>query len=215
VRIISGREKGRKLFTPPLHNKSIRPTSDRAREALFNILGKAVEGAKVLDLFAGTGAMGLEAFSRNAGLVVFVDNSPLALHLIKRNINHCLHNYTGNCQLRVINHDLSQNLPLRSFPREAEWGYNLIFADPPYGKDISLSVLSTIDRNSILARSGTLIIEERATTTLPDKLPHLCLIDKRTYGECGFWLYQPIELHDVVSRQEQISTPLTEKNCKP
>ncbi len=208
MRIISGREKGRKLFSPPLHNKNIRPTSDRAREALFNILGKAVEGAKVLDLFAGTGAMGLEAFSRNAELVIFVDNSPLALHLIKRNITHCLANYTGNCQIKVINHDLSQNLPLRSFPPETEKGYDLIFADPPYGKDMSLSVLDLIDRSSILACSGTLIIEERVTTTLPDKLPHLCLIDKRNYGECGFWLYQSCELHDVESRKKPIFSPL-------
>ncbi len=190
MRIISGREKGRKLFTPPLHDKSIRPTSDRAREALFSILGKSVQGAKVLDLFAGTGAMGLEAFSRDAGFVVFIDKSRLALDLINKNIGLCLAKYTGSCRLRVIRHDLAKGVPPMHFLATTETGFDLIFADPPYGKNISLSVLSSIAESTLLAENGMLIIEERFNIPLPGEAAHLHLIDKRVYGESGFWLYK-------------------------
>lgn len=190
LRIISGIGKGRKLFTPPLHDKSIRPTSDKAREALFSILGKSIQGAKVLDLFAGTGAMGLEAFSRNAGFVVFIDNNRLALELIKKNIALCLSGDKNTCELRVIPHDLTKGIPPIHFPTEFQTGFDLIFADPPYGKNISLSVLNSINESNLLTKNGMLIVEERFNISLPNKLSHLCLIDKRVYGESGFWLYK-------------------------
>ena len=191
MRIISGIQKGRKLFPPPPHEKSIRPTSDRAREALFSILGDSVENAKVLDLFAGTGALGLEAFSRNADFVVFVDNSRLALDLIKKNILLCLSGYAGTCELRVIQHDLSKGLPIKKLPPETASGFHLIFADPPYAKNISLSVLNSIDKSNLLTDNGMLVMEERFDITLPTQLSQLRLIDKRVYGECAFWLYIP------------------------
>src|SRR5665648_882230 len=93
MRIISGWAKGRKLFTPPARETIIRPTSDRAREALFNIIGGQVQGASVLDLFAGTGALGIEALSRGAKNVCFVDFHPQALDLIRRNIQICMDAY--------------------------------------------------------------------------------------------------------------------------
>jgi 16S rRNA (guanine966-N2)-methyltransferase len=190
LRIISGFEKGRKLFTPPPDEKSIRPTSDKAREALFNILGNSIQGAKVLDLFAGTGALGLEAFSRHAGFVVFIDNNRLALDLIKKNVGRCLERYTGNCGIRVIQHDLTKSFPLKKLPPETQSGFDLIFADPPYGKEISLSILNSIDKSCLLTESGKLIVEERFNIALPPQLSRLFLIDKRVYGESGFWLYQ-------------------------
>lgn len=170
---------------------TIRPTSDRAREALFNILGKSIHGAKVLDLFAGTGALGLEALSRHAAFVVFVDNSPLALELMKKNINLCLPGYSGNCEIRVIRHDLTKNLPLKKLPLETQSGFDIIFADPPYAKGVSLAILHSIDKNLLLSESGMLIVEERSNIALPSQLSRLCLIDKRVYGETGFWLYKP------------------------
>ncbi len=171
---------------------TIRPTSDRAREALFNILGTSIQGAKVLDLFAGTGALGLEAFSRHAAFVVFVDNSPLALELMKKNINLCLRGYTGDCEIRVIRHDLTKNLPLGKLPPETRSGFDIILADPPYAKGISSAVLHLIDNNHLLAENGLLIVEERFNITLPNQLSRLCLIDKRVYGETGFWLYKSL-----------------------
>jgi 16S rRNA (guanine966-N2)-methyltransferase len=168
---------------------SIRPTSDRAREALFSILGDRVDKAKVLDLFAGTGAMGLEAFSRNAAFVVFVDNDRFALELVKKNILLCLAGYTGNCELRVIQHDLSKGLPLKKLPAETTSGFNLIIADPPYAKNISLAVLDFLNKSMLLTEDGLLVMEERCDVTLPSRLPQLQLVDRRVYGESAFWFY--------------------------
>lgn len=192
MRIISGSQKGRKLFSPPPQEKSIRPTSDRAREALFSILGDRVRQARVLDLFAGTGALGLEAFSRDAALVVFVDNDRLALDLIKKNILLCLAGATGPGELRVIPYDLCKGLPLQKLSAEAADGFNLIFADPPYGKNISLAILDSLNKSKLLSEDGVLIIEERFDVTLPSQLSRLGLIDRRVYGENAFWLYAPI-----------------------
>lgn len=192
MRIISGSQKGRKLFTPPPHEKSIRPTSDRAREALFSILGERVRQAKVLDLFAGSGALGLEAFSRGAAYVLFVDNDRLALDLIKRNILLCLSGYTGKGEMRVIRHDLTKGLPMKNPPPEAAAGFDLIFADPPYAKNISLSVLNSLNKSNLLSGDGILVMEERFDIDLPPRLSQLRLVDRRVYGESAFWLYVPI-----------------------
>lgn len=192
MRIISGSHKGRKLFSPPAQEKSIRPTSDRAREALFSILGDRVRGARVLDLFAGTGALGLEAFSRGAAMVVLVDNSRLALELIGKNVQLCLGKAPGAGELRVIRHDLSKGLPLKKLPPETAAGFNLIFADPPYAKNISLSILDFINNSELLTEDGLLVMEERFDVTLPPALSRLKLVDRRAYGENAFWLYVPI-----------------------
>jgi len=182
--------KGRKLFTPPLHEKCIRPTSDRAREALFNILGKRVVDATVLDIFAGTGALGLEAFSRNARFVVFIDNTRLALQLIKKNILLCLTGYSGDCEIRVVKHDLTKGLPQNILPAEVHSGFDLIFADPPYDQGLSLSALDFINNSGLLTENGLLIVEERHNVDLPSRLSTLERIDKRVYGEAAFCFYK-------------------------
>lgn len=190
MRIIGGIAKGRKLFTPPLHEKSIRPTSDRAREALFNIIGKRIVDATVLDLFAGTGSLGLEAFSRNARFVVFIDNNHLALQLIKKNILLCLTGYSGNRGMRVVKHDLTRNLPQKKLPAETHAGFDLIFADPPYSQNISFSILEFVNNSSLLTQNGLLILEERHNVKLPSSLSTLELIDRRVYGETAFCFYK-------------------------
>lgn len=194
MRIIGGTARGRKLFTPPLHEKCIRPTSDRAREALFNIIGNQVVHATVLDLFAGTGALGLEAFSRNARFVVFIDNNHLALQLIKKNILHCLTGYSGDCEMRVVKHDLSNNIPLNKLPKETHPGFDLIFADPPYAKNLSFSVLEFVNNSSLLTENGLLIVEERRNVQLPLSLQKLKLTDRRLYGDTVFYFYRFSEL---------------------
>lgn len=190
MRIIGGTARGRKLFTPPLQEKCIRPTSDRAREALFNILGDRIVDATVLDLFAGTGALGLEAFSRNARFVVFIDNNRLALQLIKKNILLCLKGYKGDCGIRVMQHDLTKSIPKNKLPQETQQGFDVIFADPPYARNISFSVLEFINKRSLLAQNGLLIVEEKYTVELPSSLATLELIDRRVYGETAFCFYR-------------------------
>ncbi len=189
MRIIGGTAKGRKLFTPPPHEQRIRPTSDRAREALFNILGKRVEHATVLDLFAGTGAIGLEAFSRNARFVVFIDNNRLALQLIKQNVLLCLTGYTGDCEMRVISHDLTKSIPLSKLPGETSSGFDFIFADPPYAQNISLSILEFVNNSSLLTQNGLLILEEKTSVELPLSLSTLKRVDRRVYGDTAFCFY--------------------------
>ena len=190
MRIIGGTVKGRKLFSPPLYEKSIRPTSDRAREALFSILGDTVRQATVLDLFAGTGALGLEAFSRNAQFVVFIDNNALALQLIKQNILLCLKGYRGDCELRVVHHDLTKMLAPDKLPTETRSGFDLIFADPPYARDFSFSILEFVNNSSLLAQDGLLIVEEKHTIELPASLSKLERTDRRVYGEAAFSFYR-------------------------
>lgn len=190
MRIISGTAKGRKLFTPPPQERCIRPTSDRAREALFSILGDRVFGATVLDLFAGTGALGIEAFSRHARFVVFIDNNSLALQLIKKNILLCFKEYSGDRGLRVMNHDLSRGLLQKQLPEETHSGFDIIFADPPYSRELSFSVLDIINKSSLLRPNGLLVVEERNNVVLPQSLSNLDQTDRRLYGETAFCFYR-------------------------
>lgn len=190
MRIIGGTAKGRKLCPPPRHEKTIRPTSDRAREALFSILGNTVRQAKVLDLFAGTGALGLEAFSRDAQVVVFVDNNSLALELIKKNILLFPTKAERESSLYVVRHDLSRKLPPHKLPERTRSGFDLIFADPPYVQDFSLFLLELLNNSGLLAENGLVIFEARHTVQLPASLSQLECVDRRVYGEAAFSFYR-------------------------
>ena len=205
MRIISGWAKGRKLFTPAARENSIRPTSDRAREALFNILGEQVRGAQVLDLFAGTGALGVEALSRGAGGVCFVDFLPQALELITKNIQICMDalDYHHSMQPDTVNpepltpvtllkHDLRRGLPYFSEKRRRIQGFDLIFLDPPYSQGLSRQLLLALDNSTLLRKQTMVVVEDRAKEALPEKLTRLALVDQRKYGEAGFWFYQPL-----------------------
>jgi 16S rRNA (guanine966-N2)-methyltransferase len=201
LRIISGYAKGLKLKGP--HGQAIRPTSDRAREALFNIIGSRVRNASVLDLFAGTGALGLEAFSRGAGHVTFVDNDPSALLLIKKNLQivekmaaseHMRSDgalpYCSHKPVTVIKYDLRrESFFLNKARTDHPLFFDLIFLDPPYEKGLSLQTLTYLDQNPILTEHGLLIAEDRAGVELPDSFSTLTIMDKRKYGDTGFWFY--------------------------
>jgi len=130
MRIIAGIAKGTMLVAPP----GARATSDRVREAVFSSLGDRVLGATVLDLFAGSGALGLEAASRGASAVTFVDNTRGALAALERNLAAFRRNRTVTCQFQVIRADVFKLPPLGKT-------FSLIFADPPYG-DAAQKLLS-------------------------------------------------------------------------
>ncbi|MDP3478800.1 MAG: 16S rRNA (guanine(966)-N(2))-methyltransferase RsmD [Desulfoprunum sp.] len=206
MRIISGWARGRKLFSPPANSQAIRPTSDRAREALFNIISGHIEHADVLDLFAGTGALGLEALSRGANTVTFVENSRQALELIKRNLLVCMPGISMSppdhppqkplphakkpAIISVIQHDLRKGLPLKTFDKKQLSSFDLVFLDPPYSTGLCQQLLKDWDNHNRLKPDGLLIAEERSSETLVDQFSTLRLVDKRTYGETGFWIYQ-------------------------
>ena len=187
MRIISGSAKGRRLFSPPSGNKAIRPTSDRPREALFSIIGNRVADCAVLDLFAGTGSFGCEALSRGAAAVVFIDNSIVSLELIKKNIALVP---GGSAKSRVFKADLSRGIPAGCLVRLEDVRFDLIFADPPYLTELSLKILSWLDKCTVLSTDPLIIIEERKNFSPPDQLSSLRLSDRRNYGESSFYLYR-------------------------
>lgn len=190
MRIISGSARGRRLFTPAktAGRGAIRPTADRAREALFSILGQAVVGARVLDLFAGTGALGLESLSRGADTVLFVDFAPEALNLVRSNIEAC--NFVSASQ--VLSRDLRQGLTLPTALVPAG-GFSLVFFDPPYGQGLGLSTLRELANGGLLAPDATLVAEDVAKAEYPAEFGCLRLFDQRRYGDTGFWLFRSTE----------------------
>lgn len=204
MRIISGHARGLKLKAP--QGQSIRPTSDRAREALFSIIGNRVKDARVLDLFAGTGAFGLEALSRGASHVTFVDNSPDARMLINQNIQIFPHRVQADSDpeisaephqrifsplpVSLFDYDLGKpDFFSRNEQNNPDLLFDLIFLDPPYGKGLSLQTLLSLDRSVVLTRGGLVIVEERSGVVLPDSFNFLTISDKRRYGDTAFWFY--------------------------
>ena len=177
MRIIGGTHKGRRLSTPRW--KGLRPTSDRLRETLFAILGPRVEGARVLDGCAGTGAVGLEALSRGAAHVVFVDRDPRAVALIRRNAAAC--GLVDRCSVRRAQLPAAfRRLPLAAF--------DLILLDPPYGAtDIGpLLAASAVH----LGPEGRLVIEH--AQRLPPPVPAaLEVLRSVRAGDSGLRFYRP------------------------
>jgi len=187
VRITGGTACGQKLAGPRLKERAIRPTSDRVREALFNILGEKIIEASVLDLFSGTGAFGLEALSRGASSVVLVDHALSALQLIGTNLQQCF----TQPRARVFKLDLSKKNSLHQLKKQLPRSYkaDLVFLDPPYEKQLAKPLLQMVQGCDLVSAEATIIVEERANQDLPEVLDQLQLYDKRRYGETGLWFY--------------------------
>lgn len=187
MRIISGICRGRNLRAPgPGAGKSgIRPTADRVREALFSILGDRPRGARVLDLYAGTGALGLEAMSRGAASAVFVDNGEAALGLVRKNVELC--GFTE--KTLVLRRDLTR---FPAFLQELcpAGGFELIFLDPPYRQGLVDRFLRDLAELPLLARDGLLVAEEAAGVEPAAGGPGLVLADRRSYGDTAIWFYR-------------------------
>ncbi len=190
MRIIGGKAGGRRLQTPSRgaakeRNPGIRPTADRAREALFSIIGSQVAEAVVLDLYAGTGALGLEALSRSARQAVFVDSSRAALQIIGKNIALC----EFADRATVFQKDLSRGLGFLS-KKLPGTVFSLVFVDPPYRKGLSERMLEELAAAGFLTAGALVVVEDDAGVTLPSRVGELVLEDQRHYGDTGFWLYR-------------------------
>jgi len=177
VRIIAGRNKGARIFAPKGHDT--RPTSDRAREAAFNLIGP-VEGATVLDLFAGSGAMGLEALSRGAASAVFVETDREACRAIDRNLD----------KLRLTGARVVQQDALRVLSAEAAAGrrYDLVLVDPPYEMFSSLQNGLSQYLPTVLTEDGLVVVESGARGE--PELPPLRKLTSRRYGSARITLFQ-------------------------
>lgn len=174
MRIIGGILRGRKLLA--VRSKAVRPTSDRVREALFNILGARTDDAKVLDLFAGTGALGIEALSRHAHSAVFIDSSAAAMQTIRRNIAQC----GLQSKSRMITWDIVKSLkPLYT----GEHRFDLIFIDPPYHRQMVLPALSHLAKCQLVAPDAVVVIEQDAAERLDPLSPCWSVTDHRRYGQ--------------------------------
>ncbi|PIE56277.1 MAG: 16S rRNA (guanine(966)-N(2))-methyltransferase RsmD [Desulfobulbus propionicus] len=165
-----------------------RPTSDRVREALFSILASRVTEAKVLDLFAGTGALGLEALSRGAHSAVLVDRSREAHRLMTRNLAHCL----KTSRAKILGLDIRKTSFTTELIRSLPPGhcFDLVFIDPPYEKNLATTTLKMVENAHILSPDALVILEERYTLQPPTLSGStLTLSDHRNYGETGIWFY--------------------------
>jgi len=193
VRIIAGRHRGRLLAAPP--GETVRPTGERAREALFNILahGKfaasgpayapVYEGVRVLDAFAGTGAFGLEALSRGADEVVFIENARAALAILRENIAAL-----GETQrARIVSGDATA-------PPRAAAPCALAFLDPPYGKGLAVPALGALAAAGWLAASALCIVEMAAKERIAPPAGFIS-VDERRYGAARliFLRYEPTQ----------------------
>jgi 16S rRNA (guanine966-N2)-methyltransferase len=174
MRIISGACRGRKLSA--LRGMVTRPTADRVRESIFNILAPHVSGAHVLDLFAGTGAMGLEALSRGAAAAVLVDSSAQAIQIIEKNILAC----KMENRSRSIRWDILKNLHCLK-PQEP--AFDLVFMDPPYAKGCIQPALTHLIRHQVLKTGAMIVIEHAPAEPVPENFNELKKIDQRVYGK--------------------------------
>jgi 16S rRNA (guanine966-N2)-methyltransferase len=176
VRIVGGQYRGRPLAAPG--DARTRPTSDRVREAVFNILlhgisGFDIAGVRVIDLFAGTGALGLEALSRGAGFCLFVEEEAGARALIRRNVE--AFGLTG--VTKIFRRDATE-----LGPAGRNGGFALAFVDPPYGRGLGERALSSAAAGGWLLDGCVVVLEERkgATVTLPARFT---AVDHRTWGD--------------------------------
>ena len=174
MRIISGTSKGKRLATPKGH--ALRPTSDRVKESIFNILGEVVEGKVVLDLFAGTGNLGIEALSRGAKRVLFVERRREATRLIKNNLFQC-----GMVMVsEIIPKDVIRAIGILHQRGET---FDLILMDPPYEKGLIKKTLWKLQSHRIYHDDSLLVIEHDRREPLPTDLDGWNLIRQRKIGD--------------------------------
>ncbi|MFQ5802046.1 MAG: 16S rRNA (guanine(966)-N(2))-methyltransferase RsmD [Candidatus Methylomirabilales bacterium] len=179
MRVIAGVAKGRRLRVP--RRKGVRPTSEYLREALFDILGSSVRGVHFLDLYAGSGAVGIEALSRGAAEVVFLEQDPVCLRVLRENVE-----MTGLRKRRVVAGDV-----LRVLPRLVRQGksFEIVFLDPPYGTDFAMRTLDVLASGDLLRPSGVVIVEHFAKAPLPQRIGMLSQIRKKGHGQTVLSFY--------------------------
>jgi 16S rRNA (guanine966-N2)-methyltransferase len=178
LRIIAGSLKGRKLHTPDW--QGLRPTADKLRETLFNVVAAQAREARVLDGFAGTGAVGIEALSRGAAHVTFIESDPRAVRLIERNLQAC----AVTDRYAIIRARFAE-----AARRLQEGSFDLIFLDPPYGADAIVSSLEAAA--PLVAPGGVLILEHARRDTAPTRAASLANTRDIMSGDSALTLYTP------------------------
>ena len=178
LRVITGQKRGMKLLSPP-DDAPIRPTADRTKESVFNLIHSGIDGA-FLDLFAGSGQIGIEALSRGAEKAVFCDNDKTAIDLIKANLRK-----TGFTNYTVFFGDY------RKYLKTTAEKFDIVFIDPPYDRDIAQKALAELGKeSSCVKKDGTVIVECKYTESFPEEEGRLTLADRRKYGIASVLIYR-------------------------
>jgi 16S rRNA (guanine966-N2)-methyltransferase len=181
VRIVAGTHRGRPLLGPK--GPGLRPTADRVRESLFNLLGQFFDGGEVLDLYAGTGALAFESLSRGASRAVLVDSGAESARLVMENARAL--GLEGSIELL--------RMPVaRALPRLSADGrrFSLVFADPPYAVEAVADVVRGVGDGGLLAEGGTVVVEHGRRETGPELLAGLQRVDARRFGDTVVSLYR-------------------------
>ncbi|MDZ7337562.1 MAG: 16S rRNA (guanine(966)-N(2))-methyltransferase RsmD [candidate division KSB1 bacterium] len=188
MRVVAGRFRGRLLRT--VRGQGVRPTSGRVRTTIFDVLGPTVQGARVLDLFAGTGSLGIEALSRGASKAVFVERSRRVLMALEQNLR----------ALGLTQQD-AEALCAEALSYLRRWQgpepFDIIFADPPYDFVGYQALLALVAHNRVLAPAGLVVLEYRTGTVLPSRIGQLRLTKSKTFGTTSVsWFTLPREDHE-------------------
>jgi 16S rRNA (guanine966-N2)-methyltransferase len=176
MRIITGEYKGRKIDN--VKGADIRYTADRVKESLFSILSGIISDARFLDLYAGSGNVGIEAFSRGAKSVVFVDINPICINSVSANLER-LGIDTNSPEIRLMR--MNASLAIEYFRRH-EIGFDIIFIDPPYRIGLVEKTLLEISSNNILAEDGDIIVEHDVKEKVSSVIDKLTLARQEKYG---------------------------------
>lgn len=182
MRIIGGKFKGRHIEIPK--GADIRPTSDKVREALFNIIKDRTEGASVLDLFAGSGSLGIEALSRGAEKATFIDIQARCISSIRKNLK--------SLAIKTENIELLQENALKAIKKlsESKIRFNLVFLDPPYYGDWIKKCLIYLDEYDILYNSHIIICEHFKKDIVPEKIGRFKKVKRSSYGDTVLTFYE-------------------------
>ena len=176
MRIIAGKAKSRRLVAP--EGDTTRPMTDRMRESLFSSIGFVVPGAEVLDLFAGSGSMGLEALSRGANGATFVERDRGALEALRTNVDAL---GVGG---RVIASDVD------AFLGRCREAFDIAFVDPPYAVPLASVVETATKLSPLLTQGAVVVVHRRHNEELPAAIADLTLVDQRRFGGAGLWRYE-------------------------
>lgn len=180
MRVIAGSHRGRRLNGP--RGFSLRPTSDKVREALFSILGTRIPGSRFLDLYAGTGAVGIEALSRGAQTVTFVESDPKAVQIIRKNLTACGMLEQGELHAGATQMFLRQ-------PRAWKGPYDVLFADPPYADRRAVELVLGSWHLGLLSSEALMIIEQDVRAQMPAETDSVRLMRRYDYGDTALFLY--------------------------
>lgn len=190
-RVIGGVWRSRRLLFPAV--EGLRPTTDRVRETLFNWLSSELQGAHVLDVFSGSGALGLEALSRGAANLLAIEKDRMAAQALQDNVTRLVNNEITHQQIKIVNQDALMYLTLARESSGHENGsdsYDLIFLDPPFRKGILEEVIEILDEHPLIADGALLYIErekEMQQTSLPKTWS---LLKEKVAGQVSYQLYR-------------------------